>query len=132
MTHRKGKQLPQITLITSCDAASADVNKIYRCSYGDWKEYQDLAMKGRPVWLEWNKMIASTSADRLPEGLTPKDQLFVNGGFVRQNLFTEQSEYDRQSLREMEKVGLRQNIYIKVGRKVSATDSRVIEVKSAV
>ncbi|TYJ51420.1 hypothetical protein B9479_008007 [Cryptococcus floricola] len=60
-----------------CDAASADVNKIYRCSYGKETEYQDLAFSGRPIWLSWNALLSSTPPHLLPPGLSPSDTLFT-------------------------------------------------------
>ncbi|KAK8870118.1 hypothetical protein IAR55_000688 [Kwoniella newhampshirensis] len=90
-----------------CDSASADVNKIYRCSYGDEIEYQDLALSGRPIWLEWNEQLRSTPADQLPKGLTPEDDLFIPCGFLRMSNGTELSDYDKECLVQLEKAGLR-------------------------
>ncbi|RDW84777.1 FAD dependent oxidoreductase-4 [Coleophoma cylindrospora] len=90
-----------------CDSASSDVNKIYRCSYGNEVEYQDLAFSGRPTWLEWNQMIASTPASELPNGLTPDSKLFVPCGWLRFSKESELSQYDQDCLVELEKAGLR-------------------------
>ncbi|KUJ13712.1 FAD dependent oxidoreductase [Mollisia scopiformis] len=90
-----------------CDSASSDVNKIYRCSYGHEVEYQDLAFSGRPVWLEWNEMISSTSPEDLPQGLTPDTKLFVDCGLLRFSMESELSQYDKDCLEELEKAGLR-------------------------
>nr|XP_031858637.1 uncharacterized protein CI109_006017 [Kwoniella shandongensis]KAA5525709.1 hypothetical protein CI109_006017 [Kwoniella shandongensis] len=90
-----------------CDSASADVNKIYRCSYGDEIEYQDLALSGRPIWLEWNELLRSTPADQLPKGLTPEDDLFVPCGFLRISSGGDLSDYDKECLVQLEKAGLR-------------------------
>ncbi|WRT66076.1 uncharacterized protein IL334_003029 [Kwoniella shivajii] len=90
-----------------CDAASADVNKIYRCSYGEEIEYQNLALSGRKVWQSWNDQIASSSQTDLPPALTPKTQLYVNNGFLRISTHSELSEYDNVSLEYLEKADLR-------------------------
>jgi sarcosine oxidase / L-pipecolate oxidase len=66
-----------------CDAASCDENKILRASYGDAKLYQDLAFKAMPEWRKWNEMLAETSQDDLPPGLTPETKLWNNCGFLR-------------------------------------------------
>ncbi|WVQ75719.1 hypothetical protein IAR50_005349 [Cryptococcus sp. DSM 104548] len=95
-----------------CDAASADVNKIYRCSYGKETEYQDLAFSGRPIWLEWNAQLASTPAHLLPPGLTPEDKLFVPSGFLRISNDVKMSEYDRDCLEALEKAGLRDHQHV--------------------
>ncbi|WVQ84745.1 hypothetical protein IAT38_006902 [Cryptococcus sp. DSM 104549] len=95
-----------------CDGASADVNKIYRCSYGEETEYQDLAFSGRPIWVEWNKQLAATPADELPEGLTPEDELFVPCGFLRLSDGEKLSDYDQRCLDELEKVGLRHHQHV--------------------
>lgn len=95
-----------------CDAASADVNKIYRCSYGDETEYQDLAFSGRPIWLEWNAAIASTPADKLPRGLTPSTKLFEDCGFMRISSDAVMSDYDKHCISELEKVGLKHHQHV--------------------
>ncbi|KAE8538352.1 hypothetical protein D1P53_004705 [Cryptococcus gattii VGV] len=95
-----------------CDGASADVNKIYRCSYGDETEYQDLAFSGRPIWLEWNKKISETPAEQLPLGLTPEDQPFAPCGFLRISNGEQLSEYDQMCLNELEKAGLRHHQHV--------------------
>jgi sarcosine oxidase/L-pipecolate oxidase len=90
-----------------CDAASSDVNKIYRCSYGGEVEYQELAFSGRPIWLEWNQMIASTSASDLPKGLDTDSELFVPCGLLRFAMGPELSQYEKDCLVELDKAGLR-------------------------
>lgn len=81
---------------------------------GKETEYQDLAFSGRPIWLEWNKTIASTPADRLPRGLTPDTKVFEPNGFLRLSE-GEFSEYDLESMREAEKGGIRHFQHIIVG-----------------
>jgi len=65
------------------DAASADENKILRASYGDAKLYQDLAFKAMPEWRHWNELLAQTSREDLPPGLSPEIKLWDNCGFLR-------------------------------------------------
>ncbi|WWC89608.1 uncharacterized protein L201_004533 [Kwoniella dendrophila CBS 6074] len=91
-----------------CDSASADVNKVYRCSYGNEIEYQDLAFSGLKIWKEWNEEIAKSRPEDLPKGLTPKDQLLFLNGFLKLASSSELSEYDIQSLKALEKAGLRE------------------------
>jgi sarcosine oxidase/L-pipecolate oxidase len=101
-------------VLVRCDSASSDLNKIYRCSYGSEVEYQDLAFSGRPIWLEWNKEIASTPAVELPEGLTPDTNLFEDCGLLRFSMEPKFSEYDKDCLDELEKAGLRHWNYVVV------------------
>ena len=82
---------------------------------GNETEYQDLAYSGRPIWLEWNRMIASTPADRLPMGIKPETQLFVPCGYVRLSDGPKLSEYDVQCLGNMEKAGVRHHQHVIVG-----------------
>ncbi|EIW65833.1 hypothetical protein TREMEDRAFT_41277 [Tremella mesenterica DSM 1558] len=96
-----------------CDGASADVNKIYRCTYGDETEYQDLAFSGRPIWLEWNEQIAKSKPEDLPKGLTPETKLFVPCGFYRLAVGPQLSAYDQMCLDELEKAGLREELHVK-------------------
>ncbi|KIY47042.1 FAD dependent oxidoreductase [Fistulina hepatica ATCC 64428] len=66
-----------------CDAASADINKIMRASYGKETDYQRLAYRARDVWVQWNRDLAATPAEELPPALTPNTQIFVPCGFIR-------------------------------------------------
>ncbi|KAL1667097.1 FAD dependent oxidoreductase-domain-containing protein [Schizophyllum commune] len=66
-----------------CDAASADVNKIFRASYGKEAGYQKLAFEARDIWVQWNKDLASTPREDLPEALTPEMTIFHECGVVR-------------------------------------------------
>ncbi|OCF39391.1 hypothetical protein I317_06819 [Kwoniella heveanensis CBS 569] len=95
-----------------CDSASADVNKVYRCSYGTETEYQDLAFSGRDTWLDWNRQIAASAPEDLPVGLTPADQLLVPNGFLRVSVGDDLSEFDQESLNALEKAGLRHHQHI--------------------
>ncbi|WVQ67993.1 uncharacterized protein L199_006199 [Kwoniella botswanensis] len=95
-----------------CDSASADVNKVYRCSYGNETEYQDLAFSGRDIWFDWNKQIANSAPEDLPKGLTPQDQLLVSNGFLRIAGSGELSDFDKVSLNALEKAGLRHHQHV--------------------
>lgn len=95
-----------------CDGASADVNKIYRCSYGHETEYQDLAFSGRPIWLDWNAQIAASKAEDLPKGLTPETKLFEPCGFLRLANGPKLSAYDQDCLDYLEKAGLRHHQHV--------------------
>ncbi|KAL1734036.1 FAD dependent oxidoreductase-domain-containing protein [Schizophyllum commune] len=66
-----------------CDAASADVNKIFRASYGKEVGYQKLAFEARDIWVQWNEDLASTPREDLPEALTPEMTIFHECGVVR-------------------------------------------------
>lgn len=77
-----------------CDGASADINKIFRATYGSKSQYvmnsinlnliaklgfssQDLALEARDIWLEWNKAIKNSDPSELPDPLTPEDELLT-------------------------------------------------------
>ena len=87
---------------------------------GNETEYQDLAFSGRPIWLEWNDIIASTPAEQLPRGLTPDTKLLVPCGYLRLANGPELSAYDHKCLDELEKVGLRHYQHRIVSRSDSA------------
>ncbi|KAK6910424.1 hypothetical protein I203_104456 [Kwoniella mangroviensis CBS 8507] len=87
---------------------------VYRCSYGNETEYQDLAFSGRDIWLDWNKQIANSAPEDLPKGLTPQDQLLVSNGFLRIAGSGELSDFDRESLNALEKAGLRHHQHVLV------------------
>lgn len=60
-----------------CDGASADINKIFRATYGSASHNQDLALEARDVWLEWNRAIEQSRPSDLPFPLTPEDELLT-------------------------------------------------------
>jgi sarcosine oxidase/L-pipecolate oxidase len=80
-------------------------------------EYQDLAFSGRPIWLEWNKAIATTPAQDLPKGLTPDTTPFVPCGLLKFSIGETLSEYDQDCLDELEKAGLRHWQHVTVSRR---------------
>ncbi|OGE50367.1 hypothetical protein PENARI_c017G11325 [Penicillium arizonense] len=60
-----------------CDGASADINKIFRATYGAQEHSQDLALEARDIWLEWNRSIKESCVSDLPHPLTPEDELLT-------------------------------------------------------
>lgn len=89
-----------------CDGVSADINKIFRATYGaqvqyvlriicssiicSWDpaidrsfSYQDLALEARNIWLEWNQAIKESRPSDLPQPLTPEDELLLLCGLYR-------------------------------------------------
>ncbi|QKX63017.1 uncharacterized protein TRUGW13939_10185 [Talaromyces rugulosus] len=60
-----------------CDGASADINKIFRATYGEQLHSQDLALEARDIWLEWNQSIKESDPANLPKPLTPEDELLT-------------------------------------------------------
>ncbi|OQE75587.1 hypothetical protein PENNAL_c0073G09655 [Penicillium nalgiovense] len=60
-----------------CDGASADINKIFRATYGSREHSQDLALEARDIWLEWNRAIKESHPSDLPRPLTPEDELLT-------------------------------------------------------
>ncbi|KAK5306646.1 hypothetical protein LTR99_002338 [Exophiala xenobiotica] len=68
-----------------CDAASADMNKIFRSAYGSQTEYQSLSTEALGAWQQWNAEIASSSSGNdndndLPPGMSKDDRVFINNG----------------------------------------------------
>ncbi|KAJ5178948.1 hypothetical protein N7492_002158 [Penicillium capsulatum] len=60
-----------------CDGASADINKIFRATYGAQSHSQDLALEARDIWLDWNEAIKNTPVSELPKPLSPEDELLT-------------------------------------------------------
>ncbi|KAI7482658.1 nucleotide-binding domain-containing protein [Hortaea werneckii] len=78
--------------LQGADGASADENKILRASYADRLLYQQLAFQAMGEWEEWNRLIASSPPDSLPENLTPDMKLWNNCGYLRLSDHFEESE----------------------------------------
>ncbi|KAI0428503.1 FAD dependent oxidoreductase [Xylaria sp. FL1042] len=93
------------------ESASADINKIIRFSYGGEIEYQRLASQAAGIWNDWNNQIASLAAERreeLPEVLQRGEpRLWYKCGFLRMGVGSEFSDFELQTLRNMEKEGVR-------------------------
>ncbi|KAL7421622.1 hypothetical protein Q5752_003391 [Cryptotrichosporon argae] len=66
-----------------CDGASADINKVFRTTYGDRKIYQDLALRALAVWREWTAAVRAAADAELPPGLNHTDRLLDECGFMR-------------------------------------------------
>ncbi|KZF23931.1 FAD dependent oxidoreductase [Xylona heveae TC161] len=97
----------QYSYDAGCDAASADINKIFRSAYGSQTVYQDMSLEATNDWNAWNAELASMA--RPPPGLTNHDELFVKNGNVS---ITDQSslpDFELQSYNNISAAGLRNN-----------------------
>ncbi|KAJ3575080.1 hypothetical protein NPX13_g4152 [Xylaria arbuscula] len=95
------------------ESASADINKIIRFSYGGEIEYQRLASQAADIWNEWNREIASMASTK-PGDLPPvlrngEPKLWYNCGFLRMGAGSEFSDFELQTLQNMEKEGARES-----------------------
>ncbi|RWA04218.1 hypothetical protein EKO27_g10888 [Xylaria grammica] len=90
------------------ESASADINKIIRFSYGSKIEYQRLASQAAEIWDEWNQEIAGLDESELPEVLRRGERrLWYKCGFLRMGAGSEFGDFELQTLRNMEKEGVR-------------------------
>lgn len=90
------------------DSASADLNKIIRFSYGDEIEYQKLAFEAAKLWEEWNEQIALADENHLPNVLrSGTRRLWWNCGYLRMSETDEYDDFERITLKNMEKEGIR-------------------------
>ncbi|KID95776.1 FAD dependent oxidoreductase, partial [Metarhizium majus ARSEF 297] len=80
-------------------AASVDVNKIFRASYGKKLHYQRLAMESREAWL------------RINQGLG--DALFVECGMLRVQPSDELAALEKETLANMQRDGFRDTQFVK-------------------
>lgn len=94
------------------DAASADLNKVMRLSYGNELLYQRLAFDGIASWNDWNAAIATSAPEDLPNGLTPQDLVWNNCGFLRLSIDGKLSDHERATLANMTREGLRDTQYV--------------------
>ncbi|KAI5866534.1 FAD dependent oxidoreductase [Durotheca rogersii] len=94
------------------DAASADLNKVMRMSYGEEIEYQRLAFDGVDTWNAWNREIQSSKPEDLPRGLKPSDLIWNNCGFLRMSTDGRLSAMERATLGNMTREGLRQTQFV--------------------
>ncbi|EXJ83397.1 hypothetical protein A1O1_07019 [Capronia coronata CBS 617.96] len=87
-----------------CDAASADMNKIFRSAYGAQTEYQNLSIEASSLWRQWNEEIASGN---VPEGMnSERDKVFLNHGNLS---LTDQSTlpaWEEATMQNMNAAGL--------------------------
>ncbi|KAI0438555.1 FAD dependent oxidoreductase [Xylaria telfairii] len=89
-------------------SASADINKIIRFSYGSEIEYQRLASQAAKIWDAWNQEIADLAEEELPEVLRKGERkLWYKCGFLRMGARNEFADFELQTLRNMEKEGIR-------------------------
>ncbi|KAJ8130492.1 hypothetical protein O1611_g3140 [Lasiodiplodia mahajangana] len=92
-------------------SASADINKIIRFSYGSEIEYQRLASQAAEIWEEWNQEIASLAEakeEELPGVLRSGERKIWNKcGFLRMGAGSEFGDVEVQTLKNMEKEGIR-------------------------
>jgi sarcosine oxidase/L-pipecolate oxidase len=77
-----------------CDSASSDMNKIFRASYGEKTWYQQMSLKSRDTFLQWNKQIAKCGW----EGGAP---VYINSGNVHLTDSNELPEFERITLQNM-------------------------------
>jgi sarcosine oxidase/L-pipecolate oxidase len=94
------------------DAASADLNKVMRMSYGNDILSQRLAFEAAAIWKQWNDEISKTPSSHLPKGLRPEDRLFENCGFLRLSADDKLSAHEETTLKGMTAEGLRDTQYI--------------------
>ncbi|KAI1388106.1 FAD dependent oxidoreductase [Hypoxylon trugodes] len=95
--------------LSGTDSASADLNKIIRFSYGSEIEYQRLASEAAQLWDDWNREIAATPADELPESLREGDRkLWWNVGLLRMSCESEFGAFEIETLENMEREGIRE------------------------
>ncbi|KAI1469043.1 FAD dependent oxidoreductase [Daldinia caldariorum] len=96
--------------LSGIDSASADLNKIIRFSYGSEIEYQRLATEAAGLWEEWNREIAATPADELPERLREGDRkLWWNAGMLRMSSEDDFGDFEVATLENMEREGIRES-----------------------
>ncbi|KAJ8120186.1 hypothetical protein ONZ43_g3042 [Nemania bipapillata] len=88
-----------------------EVNKIIRFSYGSEIEYQRLASQAAEIWGEWNQEIASMAGERVEElpGVLQRGERMVwnKCGFLRMAVGSEFPDIELDTLRNMEKEGIR-------------------------
>ncbi|KAL7903863.1 FAD dependent oxidoreductase [Trichoderma velutinum] len=90
-----------------CDAASADINKILRASYGPQIEYQNLALDSIAEFTRWNEAIESGKS--LPPGFKTSDQIFCNNGNLTMNDDENLTQFDIETMKNMDAVGLKKS-----------------------
>ncbi|KAH1315752.1 hypothetical protein KXX47_003454 [Aspergillus fumigatus] len=89
-------------------AASVDLNKILRASYGTKLHYQRLALESRQAWLACDK------GRGISESRDQDDQrLFVNGGMLRVQPTDKLGELEKETLANLERDGLRHTQFVK-------------------
>ncbi|QKX57773.1 uncharacterized protein TRUGW13939_04893 [Talaromyces rugulosus] len=89
-------------------AASVDLNKIFRASYGTKLHYQRLAMESRNAW-----MIQDNKRGFLGDNDENGGRLFVNSGMLRVQPTTHLDTLEKETLANMERDGLRGTQFVK-------------------
>ncbi|KZT62596.1 FAD dependent oxidoreductase [Calocera cornea HHB12733] len=88
-------------------SASADINKVFRASYGEQVHYQRLAYESQTVWLQWNDEIARSAPSDLPPGLGTDDTLVDLCGMLRLSATDRLSAHEQATLRNFAAAGTR-------------------------
>ncbi|EJU02621.1 FAD dependent oxidoreductase [Dacryopinax primogenitus] len=89
-------------------SASADINKIFRASYGEQVHYQELAYEAQSIWLEWDEQISRSRPGELPAGLEPEDKLVHLCGLLRLSGTGELSAHELATLGNFDLAGHRE------------------------
>jgi sarcosine oxidase / L-pipecolate oxidase len=84
------------------DAASADMNKIFRCAYGSQVEYQALSLEALHAWEQWNEDIRNGHAG---EGFESTDRIFLRNGNLCMTDSSELPDFELATVRNMEDAG---------------------------
>jgi sarcosine oxidase / L-pipecolate oxidase len=90
---------------TGCDAASADINKIFRCAYGSQKEYMRLSLESREEWLRWNEELASGDKEDIPKGMRKGEKVFIANGNLSLTDERELPTFEIETVKGMEEAG---------------------------
>ncbi|KAF2471224.1 FAD dependent oxidoreductase [Lindgomyces ingoldianus] len=98
--------------LDGADAASADINKVMRLSYGKELLYQKLAFEAIDIWNEWNQSIAKSKQEDLPRGIEQGDKIWNNCGFLRLSKDGKISQFEEDTLESLEREGLRDTQYV--------------------
>ncbi|KAF7161700.1 hypothetical protein CNMCM5623_007187 [Aspergillus felis] len=89
-------------------AASVDLNKILRASYGTELHYQRLALESRQAWVACDKERGISERNDQDDR-----RLFVNSGMLRVQPTDKLSELEKDTLASMERDGLRDTQFVK-------------------
>ncbi|KAF2250533.1 FAD dependent oxidoreductase [Trematosphaeria pertusa] len=94
------------------DAASADMNKVMRVSYGKEVLHQKLAFEAIDIWGEWNEQIGKAKPEDLPKSIRPSDKVWNNCGFLRLSKDDKISQFEEDTLAGLGAEGLRDTQYV--------------------
>jgi sarcosine oxidase / L-pipecolate oxidase len=93
----------QYSYMKGADAASADMNKIVRSTYGSQTEYQELTVEAVAGWNEWNNEIALGRI--VSSGMSMHDKVFIRNGSVSLSSSAMLPAWERASIDSMESAG---------------------------